>query len=460
MSEHTNAITQIIIILILTTINALFAAAELAIVSSKNTKIKILAEKGNKNAILFQKLLKEPTKFLSSIQVAITFAGFLSSASAATSLSTYMTDFLNMLKIPYAAQTSVIIITILLSIFILLFGELIPKRIAMVNPEKIALALIPMVNFIYIIFRPIVVILSFTTNLILKLLGISRTLTEQQVSEEEIKANIYMGTKQGLLEDEDSKMIMSIFDFDDEIVSKIMVPRNETYMININDLDKETLKETVSVGYSRIPVYEDREDNVIGMLYIKDLLKYSLEDMEFPLEKVREILRKPFIVPESKKINKLLKEMQKTKKHIAIVTDEFGGVIGIATIEDIIEEIVGDINDEYDDEQDIPKLDKKNENIFIIDGRGELDQINEKLNLKLFSEISETIGGLFIELLGFLPEENDTNSYKVSFDENIILTGFNFTNNRVNTVQIEIKNTNEIETITNNDIEKNINNNK
>ena len=367
MSEHTNAITQIIIILILTTINALFAAAELAIVSSKNTKIKILAEKGNKNAILFQKLLKEPTKFLSSIQVAITFAGFLSSASAATSLSTYMTDFLNMLKIPYAAQTSVIIITILLSIFILLFGELIPKRIAMVNPEKIALTLIPMVNFIYIIFRPIVVILSFTTNLILKLLGISRTLTEQQVSEEEIKANIYMGTKQGLLEDEDSKMIMSIFDFDDEIVSKIMVPRNETYMININDLDKETLKETVSVGYSRIPVYEDREDNVIGMLYIKDLLKYSLEDMEFPLEKVREILRKPFIVPESKKINKLLKEMQKTKKHIAIVTDEFGGVIGIATIEDIIEEIVGDINDEYDDEHDIPKLDKKNENIFMID---------------------------------------------------------------------------------------------
>ena len=117
---------------------------------------------------------------------------------------------------------------------------------------------------------------------------------------------------------------------------------------------------------------------------------------------------------------------------------------GIATIEDIIEEIVGDINDEYDDEQDIPKLDKKNENIFIIDGRGELDQINEKLNLKLFSEISETIGGLFIELLGFLPEENDTNSYKVNFDENIILTGFNFTNNRVNTVQIEIKNMNKI----------------
>ena len=133
---------------------------------------------------------------------------------------------------------------------------------------------------------------------------------------------------------------------------------------------------------------------------------------------------------------------------------------GIATIEDIIEEIVGDINDEYDDEQDIPKLNKKNENIFIIDGRGELDQINEKLNLKLFSEISETIGGLFIELLGFLPEENDTNSYKVNFDENIILTGFNFTNNRVNTVQIEIKNINKIENITNNDMKKNNNSNK
>ena len=127
---------------------------------------------------------------------------------------------------------------------------------------------------------------------------------------------------------------------------------------------------------------------------------------------------------------------------------------GIATIEDIIEEIVGDINDEYDDEQDIPKLNKKNENIFIIDGRGELDQINEKLNLKLFSEISETIGGLFIELLGFLPEENDTNSYKVNFDENIILTGFNFTNNRANTVQIEIKNISKIENITNSNIEK------
>ena len=280
MSEHTNAIIQIIIILILTTINALFAAAELAIVSSKNTKIKILAEKGNKNAVLLQKLLKEPTKFLSSIQVAITFAGFLSSASAATRLSTYMAEFLNMFKIPYATQTSVVIITILLSIFMLIFGELIPKRIAMINPEKIAIILVPLVNIIYIIFKPIVIMLSFSTNVVLKLFGISKNLTEAQVSEEEIKANIYMGTKQGLLEDEDSKMIMSIFDFDDEIVSKIMVPRNETYMININDLDKEILKETVSVGYSRIPVYEDREDNVIGMLYIKDLLKYSIEEKE------------------------------------------------------------------------------------------------------------------------------------------------------------------------------------
>ena len=438
MSEHTNAITQIIIILILTTINALFAAAELAIVSSKNTKIKILAEKGNKNAVLLQKLLKEPTKLLSSIQVAITFAGFLSSASAATSLSTYMAEFLNMFKIPYAIQTSVVIITILLSIFMLIFGELIPKRIAMINPENIAIILVPLVNIIYIIFKPIVIMLSFSTNLVLKLFGISKNLTEAQVSEEEIKANIYMGTKQGLLEDEDSKMIMSIFDFDDEIVSKIMVPRNETYMININDLDKEILKETVSVGYSRIPVYEDREDNVIGMLYIKDLLKYSIEEKEFPIEKIRDILRKPFIVPESKKINKLLKEMQKTKKHIAIVTDEFGGVAGIATIEDIIEEIVGDINDEYDDEHDIPKLNKKNENIFMIDGRGTLDQINEKLGLELKSEISETIGGLFIELLGYLPEENDTKSYKISYNEHINLTGFNFTGNRVNTVQIEI----------------------
>ena len=434
MSEHTNAITQIIIILILTTINALFAAAELAIVSSKNTKIKILAEKGNKNAVLLQKLLKEPTKFLSSIQVAITFAGFLSSASAATSLSTYMAEFLNMFKIPYAIQISVVIITILLSIFMLIFGELIPKRIAMINPENIAIILVPLVNIIYIIFKPIVIMLSFSTNLVLKLFGISKNLTEAQVSEEEIKANIYMGTKQGLLEDEDSKMIMSIFDFDDEIVSKIMVPRNETYMININDLDKEILKETVSVGYSRIPVYEDREDNVIGMLYIKDLLKYSIEEKEFPIEKIRDILRKPFIVPESKKINKLLKEMQKTKKHIAIVTDEFGGVAGIATIEDII----GDINDEYDDEHDIPKLNKKNENIFMIDGRGTLDQINEKLGLELKSEISETIGGLFIELLGYLPEENDTKSYKISYNEHINLTGFNFTGNRVNTVQIEI----------------------
>ena len=433
MSEHTNAITQIIIILILTTINALFAAAELAIVSSKNTKIKILAEKGNKNAVLLQKLLKEPTKFLSSIQVAITFAGFLSSASAATSLSTYMAEFLNMFKIPYAIQISVVIITILLSIFMLIFGELIPKRIAMINPENIAIILVPLVNIIYIIFKPIVIMLSFSTNLVLKLFGISKNLTEAQVSEEEIKANIYMGTKQGLLEDEDSKMIMSIFD-DDEIVSKIMVPRNETYMININDLDKEILKETVSVGYSRIPVYEDREDNVIGMLYIKDLLKYSIEEKEFPIEKIRDILRKPFIVPESKKINKLLKEMQKTKKHIAIVTDEFGGVAGIATIEDII----GDINDEYDDEHDIPKLNKKNENIFMIDGRGTLDQINEKLGLELKSEISETIGGLFIELLGYLPEENDTKSYKISYNEHINLTGFNFTGNRVNTVQIEI----------------------
>ena len=195
MSEHTNAITQIIIILILTTINALFAAAELAIVSSKNTKIKILAEKGNKNAVLLQKLLKEPTKFLSSIQVAITFAGFLSSASAATSLSTYMAEFLNMFKIPYATQTSVVIITILLSIFMLIFGELIPKRIAMINPEKIAIILVPLVNIIYIIFKPIVIMLSFSTNVVLKLFGISKNLTEAQVSEEEIKANIYMGTK-------------------------------------------------------------------------------------------------------------------------------------------------------------------------------------------------------------------------------------------------------------------------
>lgn len=441
-------IRQLIVILILTIFNALFAAAEMSIVNVKLPRIKKRVEKGEKRAKRLMILMQDPNRFLSTVQVAITISGFLSSASAAATISTYFGDILTNLGLPYAHIISVVLITIILSIFTLIFGELIPKRIALINSEEISLKLSGLVYFIYILFKPLVNFLSFVIKNILKIFGIKSEAKVEKFSEEDIKTYISLGARQGLLNLEDANMIIRVFDFDDAIATSIMTPRIDVYGIDITKLDINLLKEVLASGYSRIPVYEESIDKILGILYVKDILLKILSYSEYELQtelknsyinidiksEIREILRKPYFVPDNKKINILLRELKAKKTHMAILLDEYGGCTGILTIEDILEEIVGEIEDEYDEARNY--LTKINKNTFIVDGRLEISTFYEKTGIKLKTNNASTIAGLYIDILGYIPTKENKDEY-IEID-NIKLTIIEISGTQLEKFKIEI----------------------
>ena len=266
--ETTSLISQFILILVLTTLNAFFASAEMAIVSINRNRMKILADTGNKKATLLMDLLEEPNKFLSTIQVGITLAGFFSSASAATGISEVVGNFLSQIGIPYAQSISLVVITLLLSYFTLVFGELVPKRIALQKSEQIAMLSVRPIVYISKLTKPFVKLLSLSTNLLLQIFGMNDSTLEEKISREEIKSLVDVGEEHGVINEIEKEMINSIFDFDDKLAKEVMTPRTEVYMINIEQ--KLSIEELLEENYSRIPVYEGGIDNVIGILYLKD----------------------------------------------------------------------------------------------------------------------------------------------------------------------------------------------
>ncbi len=425
---------QIVFLIVLTLINAFFASAEMAFVSVNKNRIRTLASEGNKKAQLLQGLIEEPNKFLSTIQVAITLAGFLSSAAAATGMSDDVGAVLARAGIPYAPQAAVLVVTIILSYFTLVFGELFPKRIALQNAEKIALLSVRPISVISKGLSPFVKLLSVSVALLMKISGRDQYEIDGEYSEEEVKSLLDAGAESGQLNESGREMIDSIFAFDDELAYEVMTPRTDVYMIDINDPLTEYLDELLEERYSRIPVYNEDSDDIIGILYMKDFM-IEARRVGFEHVDIRPLLQKPYFVPESKKINELFEDLQRSKMRIAILIDEYGGFSGIVTTEDIIEEIVGNIDDEYDDDE--PKMEQLSEHVFLIDGQYDLDDVSDELSVQLTSDNHETIGGLVIELLGEIPDEDQDVGKTIDY-ENCTFTIVSVKDRRVDKVKLKI----------------------
>lgn len=432
-----NIIVKLVILLALILVNAFFAMSELAIISLNDNKIDKMAEDGNKKAKKIVKLTENSSKFLSTIQIGVTLAGFLTSASASTTFASMITDALrgtvvyNALGEGLINGIAVVIVTIIMSYFSLVFGELVPKKIAMQVPEKISFKIVDILLLFSKLFAPLVKILSVSTNAVVRLLGFNPHADEETVTEEEIRMMVDVGGEKGVIEDVQKEMINNIFEFDDLDAGDIMTHRTDMVAVEVGDDLSEVVDTAVSEGYSRIPVYEDDQDNIIGIVYVKDLLAYVGKKM--PAKSLRDIMRTPMYVPESKICGDLFKEMTEKRTQMAVVVDEYGGTAGIVTLEDIVEAIVGNIQDEYDDEDE--EISKINETTFTIDGMTNLEEVAELTGTELPEGSYDTVAGFIIKELGLLPEEGKT--YEVNY-KNLKLTVLSVDERRIDKVRVEI----------------------
>ncbi|WP_294581929.1 hemolysin family protein [uncultured Thomasclavelia sp.] len=427
---------QIVLIVVLTLINAYFAAAEMAIVSVNKSKMHSLSEAGNKRAKLVESLIEQPTNFLSTIQVAITLAGFFNSASAATGISVNLANVLRNWSIPYADTIAVAIITILISFITLIFGELVPKRIALQKAEWYSMFCAKPILIMSKIASPFIKILSFSTKFVLRLFGMKDENVEESLSREDFRSMVKSGQESGVFDENESDMITNIFEFDESLALNIMTPRTEVYCIDINDPLSKNINQMMTMRYTRIPVYEDSIDNIIGILNMKDFViqarKFGFDGVD-----IRKILRKPYFVLESKNTDDLLKELQEDHQHIAILVDEYGGFSGIVTIEDLIEEIVGEIEDEYDLDNE-PKITKIDDHNYIVDGNYIIDDLNDELDLNLdIDEINhDTVSGFVLEALGEIPDDDQERIITI---DNLTFKITGIKGNRVTKIKLTIK---------------------
>ena len=398
-------ITQIAILVILIGLNAFFAASEIAFIALNDTKIEKQAKEGNKKAKQIEKMLETPSKFLSTIQIGITLAGFLSSAFASDAFASKLAPVLNNM-IPIGINIwqniSILIITIILSFFTIVFGELVPKRLAMKHYEKIAFATIGIIRTISIITAPFVKLLSVTTNAISKIFGVGEN-EEEIVTEEEIKMMVDQGKEDGTIQEDEKEYINNVIEFNDIVASEIMTHRTDMFAVDINTGANELLEEIIKddCKHSRIPVYDETVDEIKGILYVKDIIK-NIGKKTF---KIKNIMKEAYFVSQNKLINELFKEMQKNKKQMAIVVDEYGGTAGLITMEDILEEIVGDIFDEYDEfEEEYEKIDDKT---YIISGKMPIYDVNKLLNSNIPEGDYDTLSGYLQEELGRIPTDEE-----------------------------------------------------
>lgn len=399
-------LSQLIILAVLIFLNAFFAASEIAFISLNDTKIEKQAKDGNKKAKQIEKMLKTPSKFLATIQIGITLAGFLSSAFAsdtfAEKLAPILFQCMPFFSLGIWKSISIIIITIILSFFTLVFGELVPKRLAMKNYEKIAFGTIGIIRAISIITSPFVKFLTLVTNSISKLFGVGEN-EEESVTEEEIKMMVDQGEEKGTIKEEEKELINNVFEFNDITVSEIMKHRKDIFAVDINISNDELMEELSKeeYRYSRIPVYDETIDEIKGILYIKDVLK-NIGKKNF---KVKNVVKDAYFVSQTRLINEVFKELQKNKMQIAIIIDEYGGTAGLITMEDILEELVGDIYDEYDKEE--KEFEKIDENTYIIVGSMPIYDVNKLLNANIPEGDYDTLSGFLQEKLGRIPEEEE-----------------------------------------------------
>ena len=400
-------IAQLIVLVILIGLNAYFAATEIAYISLNDAKIEKQAKEGNKKAKQIEKMLKAPSKFLATIQIGITLAGFLSSAFASDAFAEKLAPMLYQIM-PFISlitwkNISIILITIILSFFTLIFGELVPKRLAMKHYEKIAFGTIGVIRFIATVTSPFVKLLTACTNGVSKLFGVGEN-EEESVTEEEIKMMVDQGQEKGTIKEEEKELINNVFELNDITVSEIMRHRKDIFAVDINISTDELLDELSQeeYRYSRIPVYDETIDEIRGILYVKDVLK-NINKKSF---KVKNVVKEAYFVSKNRLINEVFREMQRNKTQIAIIVDEYGGTAGLITMEDILEELVGDIYDEYDEEE--KEFEKIDDNTYILSGSMTIYDVNKLLNADIPEGDYDTISGYLQDKLGRIPDDEET----------------------------------------------------
>lgn len=398
-------ITKVLFLFILIAVNAFFAASEIALISLNDNKLKIMADEGNKKAKHLVKILSEPSKFLATIQIGITLAGFLASAFAAESFSDPIVEMLKDMNLPVSDSvlkvTTVAIITMILSYFTLVLGELVPKRIAMQKADSIAFFVVTPLSILSKITSPFVKFLTLSTNGFVRIFGIDPNAEEENVTEEEIRMMIDVGEEKGTIHEREKMMINNIFEFNDKTAEHIMTHRTELVSIPVTAKLEEIIEMIDEEKYTRIPVFEENIDNIIGILHVKDLISLINNEQGIENFDLKDIIRKPFLIPIHKKIDELFVELQLAKTHMAIVIDEYGGTAGILTIEDLVEEIVGNIFDEYDEEE--VELRQINATTFEVNGMISLSELEKLLDVELPTDEFETLNGFIISLFGNIP---------------------------------------------------------
>ena len=399
---------SLVILILLVATNAFFAMSEIAIISTNSKKIERLAESGDKKAKHLLDIISSQSGFLATIQVGVTLSGFLSSAVAADKFAGMLADALSFIPISKGiiSGVSLVVITLILSYFTLIFGELVPKRVAMKNPEKVALSVAGPVWGFSKAMKFFVSFLAASTNGVLKLMGLGGKDDEETVTEEDIMMLVDEGEETGAIEQHEKHMIQNILQFDDKDAMDVMTPRTDMVMVSASTTVEETLNLAKEEGFSRIPVYEKDFDDIIGVAYVKDLIDHVLHGGKD--EPIGNTLRKPIYVPETKLCSKLLREFQEEKVHMAIVIDEYGGTSGLVTMEDLLESIVGEIEDETDHEDaDIQKI---SDNTYLVDGGTSIEDVEDVIGISLNVEEnsdSDTVAGWILEQLGSIPKSGD-----------------------------------------------------
>ena len=400
--------TDILIILVLILINGFFVAAEIAFVSVRRTRLDELAEAGDRRAKRAQVLMRDPGRFLAVIQVAITFLGALASAVAAVSIVTVVSEPLRQITFlaDYADTIALLFVTSIVAIVSIVLGELIPKGLALANPDRIALAVSGPISLFAKIVSPLVAVLVLLTKIISKPFGIDPTRTPE-LSAAEIRLIVEQGSQQGVLEAEEEQMISAVMSLSDSKLHEVMVPRIDIAAIDQEASFDDAVTLVLTEGHSRTPLYKESVDHIVGILYAKDLLRIIAAGG--PRPRLRDIMRPALFVPESQAVDDLLNELQRRRVHMAIVLDEYGGTAGLVTIEDLLEEIVGEIQDEFDEEEPMKVIVREGE--AILDGRADIDEMGELIDPALELEDDEeydTVGGFVYHRIGRVPVVGDT----------------------------------------------------
>lgn len=405
-------LSDIVILLLLVLAIGFLSMSELAILSANHAKVRGKAEEGNKSAILLKKILDGPSKFLAAIQICVSLCSLFTAVFAIIvffePLYWFLCDAFFYVSSNVLFGLTIFLIVALASFFLLLFGEVVPKSIAVKHSAKIAPATVFFINALTFIATPFVKILSGSSNAILRVIGIDPDYSDEDVTEEEIRMLIDAGEETGSIHETEKEMIHNIFEFDNKTVDDIAVHRKDIVALSIDASKEEIVRIAVTDRFSRIPVYEENIDNIIGVLHLKDFLNYVFAENHSGETDVdlRSIIRKPYFVPLTKKTDKLFEEMKKSKVHMAIVVDEYGGTAGLVTMENLIEEIMGSIYDEYDEEE-LPDIEQIYENAYCVNGAADLETVADFFDITLPTDDYDTVSGFIVGQIGHIPIEGE-----------------------------------------------------